>query len=259
MPVTSSVRRYTDEIHSQFAYWAMWLPSSRVQLGDVGPVHNRVFSPQTSLTDLGVSFQTTRRTEMLNLQYATQSGVQMTFQSAVGNQAIPQIPQGKAGIEVAFGTTGGVVFVVKDGRERRIHDLDTIGRTLLELIQRGDIPREYALVTHVVEAVAATVLISSSSHAKFVVSADADFKTGLLDLANASLGLSRVSSKNMETELVADKGATPLFKLSGFKKNGWFWGSPTVAQLGFDSDDDPGELSELGLAETDPEADGGDS
>jgi hypothetical protein len=257
MPVTSSVRRYTDEIHSQFAYWAMWLPSSRVQLGDVGPVHDRVFSPQTSLTDLGVPFQTTRRAEILNLQYATQSGVQMTFQSAVGSQAIPQIPPGKAGIELAFGAAGGIVFVVKDGRERRIHDLDAISRKLLELIKQGDVPREYALVTHVVDAAAATVLISSSSNAKFIASADADFKAGLLDLANAGVGFSRVSSKDMETELVADKGATPLFKLAGFKKGGWFWGSPKVEQLGFESDDDPGELSELELAETDLEAEGG--
>ena len=85
-----------------------------------------------------------------------------------------------------------------------------------------------------------------------------DFKAGLLDLANASLSFSRVSSKNMETELIADQGATPLFKLAGFKKGGWFWGSPKVAPLGFDTDDDPGELDELELLETDPEADADD-
>ena len=238
--MTSTVRSYTNEIHGQFSYWATWLPASRVRLGDIGPVRDRVFSPQTNLADLGVSFETTRRTEGLNLQYATQNGVQVTFQSAAASQTIPQIPQGKAGIEVAFAKTSGIVFVLKDGHERRIRDLDAIARKLVQLIQQGDVYREYALVTHVVDAAAATVLISGSSEAKFVTSAEADFKAGLLDLANASAQLSRVSSKNMETEVVADQGATPLFKLAGFKKAGWFWGSPRVTPLGFGSDDEIG-------------------
>ena len=36
--MTSPVRRCTDEIHSQFSYWATWLSTSRVRLGDLGPV-----------------------------------------------------------------------------------------------------------------------------------------------------------------------------------------------------------------------------
>jgi hypothetical protein len=252
--MTSPVRRYTDEIHAQFSYWATWLPASRIQLGDLGPVRDRIFSPQTSLADLGVSFETAQKSKTMNLQHATSNGVQITFQSAAASQSIPQIPQGKAGVEVLFSKISGIVFVVKDGHERRISNLDAIGQKLLELIQRGDIDREYALVTHVVDAAAATVLISGSSEAKFITSADMDFEAGLLDLANASAHLSRVSSKNMETELIADRGGTPLFKLAGYKKGGWFWGSPKVAPLGFESDDDLGELDALEPDETDPEA-----
>jgi hypothetical protein len=256
--MSSPVRRYTDEINGQFSYWATWFPTSQVQLGDLGPIQSRVFSPQTSLKDLGVSFETTRGTEVLNLQHATQNRVQITFQSAAASQTIPQIPQGKAGVEVVFATTSGIVFVLKDGRERRIRNLDAMGRKLLKLIQRGDVAREYAVVTHVVDVAAVTVLISGSSDAKFIASADIDLKAGLLDLANPSVSFSRVSSKNMETELVADQGATPLFKLAGFKKGGLFWGSPKVAPLGFDTDDDPGELDELELTDTDAEADADD-
>lgn len=253
--MTHPVRRYTDEIHDEFSYWATWLPVSRLRLGDLGPVRNRVFSPQTSLAEHGVPFETTRRTESLDLQHASRDGVRITFQSAAASQAIPGIPQGRAGVEVAFAKTNGIVFVVRDGHERRIDHLDAIGQKLLELIQEGAVAREYALVTHVVDAAAATVLISGSSEAKFVTSADMDLTAGLLDLANAGLRFARVSSRNMQTELIADRGATPLFKLAGFKKGGWFWGTPKVAPLALDFDDDPGELVQLELAETDPEDD----
>lgn len=248
--MSTPVHRYTEEVHGQFSYWATWLPTSRIRLGDLGLIQNRVFDPQTSLTALGVPFEVTDGSDSLNLQYATRNGVETTFQASASNQLIPQVPQGKAGVEVAFTTSNGLVFVVKDGRETRIADLDGINRELLKLIERGDVAREYALVTHVVEATAVTVLISSSSDAKLVVSADVDLNAGLLDLASVGVGLSRVSSKDMQTELVAAQGATPLFKLAGYKKGGWFWGSSKVAPLGFDADGDPGQLDELEPADT---------
>ena len=162
---------------------------------------------------------------------------------------IPQIPQGNAGVQVDFGGTGGVVLVVREGREQRIENLDAVGAELLRLIREGRVAREYALVTHVVEATSMTALISSSGESSFVASAEADLTAGLLDLANLSGGLTRVSSSNLEVELVAQAHATPLCKLSGFKRRGWYRGTPRVMPLGFDSEDDPGSLDELLLGD----------
>jgi hypothetical protein len=251
--MTSPVRQYTDEIHDEFSYWATWLPTSQLKLGDCGPVHDRVFSPESTLDALGVTFTATNKSGPLDFQHTSQNGVEYTFQLASANQTIPQIPQGKAGVEVSFSKESGIVFVVREGYERRIEDLASLAHTLMDLVMGGDLPREYAVVTHVIDAASATVLISSGSDAKFVASAEADLKAGLLDLANAKANFSRVAAKNLQTELVAADGLTPLFKLFGFKKNGWFWGSPKVAALGFDDDADPGDLAEIEPTETDSE------
>ncbi len=245
------VRRYTDEIHHHFSYWATWLPTSRLRTGDVGPLRQRVFEPQLNLEDLGVRLDVLQHAEPMDLQHKTANGVELTFQTRAGSQVIPQVPRGTAGVAVEFSSSGGVAFAMRRGRDRRIRNLDEVNREMLRLIKEGELPRDYAVATHVVDADAVTVLISSTGGARFVASAAVDLAAGLLDLANVSAGLSLVSSSHVETEIVASAGATPLLKLSGFKRGGWFWGSPKVTSLGFDTDDDPGTLDELSPDELD--------
>jgi hypothetical protein len=247
------VRRYTDELHDDFSYWGTWLPSSRLRVGDCGPVRDRVFSPETTLDRFGIAFEMSRGDKRLDLEHRSQTGVEYRIQASGGNQIIPQIPPGKAGIEISFGQKGGVAFALRGGYENRIDDIHALSAPLMDRIGTGDFPREYAVVTHVVEAESLSVLISGSQNASFVASAKVDLKAGLLDLANAGAGFSRVSGSGVEIEILAERGATPLFKLVGFKKGGWFWGSSRIESLGFEEDEDPGDLDTVDPADTDDE------
>ena len=65
----SAIRRYTDEVHDHYSYWATWLPTSRVGLGDLGLVRKRVFEPQTNLEELGITFRPDAPRPALNLQH----------------------------------------------------------------------------------------------------------------------------------------------------------------------------------------------
>ena len=177
-----------------------------------------------------------------------------TLQLSAGNQTIPQIPQGTAGIELSFNKQDAVVLIVRKGYAHRIANIHTLRTELFEREASGEFPRDYAVVTSVVAAGSSTVLLSSARDAKFAASAKADLKAGLVDLANAQLGFSRVAASNLETEIVASKGLTPLFKLVGFKRGGWFWGSQRFVDLGFDDDAEALDLGTIEPSETDPEA-----
>jgi hypothetical protein len=251
--MSAPVRQYTAEIHAKLGYWASWLPTTPIRLGDCGRIRDREFSPETTLERLGVSFEMGEESEPLEIAYRSENAVDYKFQLAVGNQAIPEVPQGQAGVEISFSKENGVVFVVRDGRQRRIQDLDTLASDLESLIETGGMRREYAVVTHVVDAASASVLISSGGSGKFVASAQADLKAGLIELANGKAGFSRLVARNIGTELLAREGLTPLYKLFGFKKSGWFWGSPKAVPLGLTADSDPGALAELAPAESDSE------
>jgi hypothetical protein len=248
----SITEQYTDEIHQALKYWATWLPGTPLKLGDCGPVDGRVFTPEASLSDFGITFDVTRDTTGTDLQHASEGAVNYRVQLSGGTQLIPNVPQGSAGLEVTFAGERAVVFVVRDGLIDRIANVHALTGTLLSAIRSGDFPREYAVVTQLVTAGVATVLISNGNEAGFSVTAKADFTAGLLDLASAQAGLTRVSSHRIQTEVLAERGITPLFKLVGFKRQGVFWGRrEKVAALGFGDGPDVGDLSELAPADTD--------
>jgi hypothetical protein len=239
-------RQYTDEIFEKFGYWATWKPNETIKLGDCGPVSNRVFSPEASLTkDFGIDFDTTTLGDPADLQYGSSDVVDYRIQLAGGNVVIPGIPQGKAGIEVNFSRENGIVFVLRSGRDRRIANIHSLRETLLARTTEASFPREYAVVTNLMHADAATILISSSAGARFAASAEADLSAGLVELANVMAGLTRVAAQGLQTEFFAQAGLTPLFKLAGFKKGGVFWGAPTFKNLEFAEDADPGDLDEI--------------
>ena len=247
------VRQYTEEVHQALSYWATWLPNVAIGVGDCGPIDGRVFRPEATLGDFGVKFSSKRGNKPLDLHHSSQGAVSYTLQLSAGNQTIPQIPQGTAGIEISFSKQDAVVLVVREAYEHRIANINTLRKDLFDRQASGDFPTDYAVVTHAVVAESTTVLLSSAHTAKFAASAKADFKAGLVDIANAELGLSRVAGSNLETEIVAKDGLTPLFKLVGFKRNGWFWGSRRFEDLGFDDDVGGMDLGSVEPSDTDPE------
>lgn len=243
------VRQYTDEIHDALGYWATWLPGSPLELGQCGPLQGRVFDPQSALTNFGIELDSPTVGQLTDIQYVTKGAVSYSLHGAADSERIPGIPEGKAGIKLSFSRENAIVFVAKDARHTRIADVNQLAKTLYELISVGEFPAEFAVITEIITAGTASIMISSSDGAQLSLSADADFSAGLIDVANASLGLSRVSSKNLQTEIVAQQSLTPLFKLVGLKRNGRFLRrKKNVGRLKFE--DRAGESEEVG--EVDP-------
>jgi hypothetical protein len=246
------VRQYTDEIHDALGYWATWLPGNRLELGQCGPVSQRVFDPQSSLANFNIEFEVAPDSDPSDIQYQSKGAVQYTLQAAADTQQIQGIPQGTAGIKLNFNRENAVVLVAKQARQRRMADTNSLIGTLNENILTGEFPVNFAVVTDVVVADSGSIIISSSRDAEMSVTAKADFSAGLLDLASASLGLERKSSRDLQTEILAQTSLTPLFKLVGLKRNGRFGlGKKKVDRLRFeDSEDlevgliDPGDVDD---------------
>lgn len=61
----------------------------------------------------------------------------------------------------------------------------------------------------------ATILISNESNSKIELKANANVDAAKFDIADASFEFGAVVSKGMETQIEAQKGLTPLFKVMG--------------------------------------------
>jgi hypothetical protein len=241
-------KQYTGEIHDDLKYWAAWLPGTLIKLGDCGSVDDHVFNRRSSLESFGISFQPEERGTPGDLKHESSSGVTIDFQATGENKAIPGLPAGAAGAGVTFSKESGVVFAAGQCVETQIGNLDQLASDLKERYNAGVFPGHYVVVTAVVSARSATVLISRSGNGAITLHANADVPLGdVIDLANVEAKFSISRTTNMATQYVAESNLTPLFRVMGFERK-WWNGEPKngLEELGAP---DEAELSEADFAE----------
>jgi hypothetical protein len=211
--MTALAKQYTKEIYSQRGYWATWEPSVHLSLGTCGPVVKGVFIPEGQLSDFHIAFSTEYDPLPSDTDYSSRKGLKITFQTKAGANAIPNIPQGSAGMRVSFSRRQAVVVAVKGGREHRISNQHQLRGQLLESADKPNgIPQKWFVVTHLVECASASVVVAQGSNAEFTVSAQADLAAGIIDLANAQLGFTIQTENHIGYRMLAAQGATPLFR-----------------------------------------------
>lgn len=213
-----TAHQYTKEIHDEIQYLAAWLPGIHLELGDCGPVdRDWLFSRERSLVEFKVPFEHEPRGKRIDAHHESKGSVEYVIQGEGENANISNLPAGKAGIDIKFTRENAVILETNDAYEVSITDIYQLQRDLLYLARRDRFPEGYAVITNIVTAGATTVLISSSSSAHFTLSAEADLKAGLADLANGSLEFAVKRSKDVSTKILAEPGLTPLFRAIRFK------------------------------------------
>jgi len=229
--MTALAKQYTKEVYSQRGYWAAWEPNVHLSLGTCGPVVKGVFRPEGQLSDFDIDFSIEQDPAPSDTDYSSRKGLRITFQTKAGTNAIPDIPQGSAGMRVKFSRRQAVVVAVKGGREHRIASQHQLRQRLLESVGKPDgIPQKWFVVTHLVECASASVIVAQGSNAEFVVSAQADLAAGMIDLANTQFGFTIQVENHIGYSMLATQGATPLFRGLRLKRD-WL-GNQKIETLG---------------------------
>jgi hypothetical protein len=252
--MASIAEQYGREIHGQLGYWPAWLPGMWVKLGDCGTIDDFQFNRRTSLRSLGVEFEVEDRGTPGNLVHQSVRGVTIQFQAQGESKGIPGLAAGEAGVSIDFTRENTVVFAVRATRATAIADLD---RLAVDLKAKGRVfPPRYVVVTEVVAAGTATVLVARTSAGGFTLRAGADVPiAGIADLASAEARFAVIRNQNLATQIVAEEDLTPLFKAFGFGRR-WFSGYPPEAfeAQGTEEDEDIADAT-FGEADMDAYAD----
>jgi hypothetical protein len=210
--MTSPVDSYTTELSNQFHYVATWTPGTVIRLGDIGELDGHEFVPKSSIRSLGVKFSSTKASQPGSWDYQSSGSVSMAFK-AKGQLSpdIPSIPKGKAGIGIRFGREGATVVHAEGVASNRVADILGLEKAMWDLWDRGIWQEGWALVTEVVTAARATILLSASSDGKVELEAMA---SASVPVGRASLegSLSIAFSQGMHTTFVNDAGLTPFFR-----------------------------------------------
>lgn len=210
--------QYTDEMKKKFGYLATWLPGTPFILGDIGILNDNVFTHVAFLNDFNIQFDPRIDENGDDVEYSSQGSVSIATKMS-GTIA----PQGStlgdidAGFIVEFGNENSVFFKANDIKTNLIENTAKLGEQILSLYREGRWNKNWVIITELVSAKTATILISNSTNAKIELRANANIDAKKLDIADAKFDFGATFSKGMDTKIIAQSGLTPLFKVMGLK------------------------------------------
>lgn len=216
--MASAQAQYTDEMKKRFGYLATWNPGVPLKLGDIGTLKNNIFTRLSNVHDLGLEFEVRHDPTQTILEHNSSGSVSITTKMS-GTSA----PEGSvltnldAGIIVEFIKENSTLFKANNTTSPTIKDSINLGNQILQLYRSGKWNKNWVVITELVEAESATILISSKSNSKIELKANANIEAPALDIADATFNFSTQFSRGLETKIVAEGGLTPLFKVMGMK------------------------------------------
>lgn len=210
--------QYTDEMKKKFGFLATWLPGTPLILGDIGILNDNVFTHVAFLEDFNIQFVTRVDTTGDDIEYSSTGAVSVATKMS-GTVA----PQGStfgdidAGFIVEFANENSVFFKANEIKTNLIENTAKLGDEILKLYHEGKWNKHWVVITELVAAKTATILISNTTNAKIELKASANVEAKKLDIADAKFDFGTTFSKGMNTKIIAQSGLTPLFKVMALK------------------------------------------
>lgn len=212
--------QYTAEMFDRFGYLATWAPGVPVALGDVGTLRDDVFVRVASLQDFGISFSTRADDTPDDIDYSSANGVSVTFKAAGATPGTgSSLGAADAGFEIAFSSNRAVVFQALGCRTPSIADQEALGKALVSRFLEKTWDRSYVVVTELMVADCATIIISDGANGRIDLKAQAKITAATAPLADASAALQVSYSHNINTKIIAKNGLTPLFRAKRVKSH----------------------------------------
>jgi hypothetical protein len=210
--------RYCENIHKNIEpYYATWLPTVPVKLGDYGKMDGKIFIRQGNITtDFGVNFTVEADQDSGDFEYKS-SGTNAVNTNAGGGGTVGLV---KALLTISFTNQGDVFFVAANCLADLMNNVPSVVEQLTPQFKAKKM-KGYMIVTQVVKAGASTIAVSSDKGSQLVIEASApDIPS--IDLKSPQGQFSVKSEQNISFKVVATAGLNPLFQLEEVGSGGLF-------------------------------------
>jgi hypothetical protein len=204
---------YAQEVSEHLDYLVNWPINNAVQLGDIGVISNGIFKRLSTLETKGIGVPKQRDGQgSSSLEYASRDGVQWTVDLGAESQI-----KGLGGkVNIDFSREGAVFLRIGDYTVKQFDVIDGLGKEIQERYKNGDWERGWIVVTEVVTASAATILVSGSNSAKASIQLDASLP------ATDAIGKGKFSqvlglTGSFAAQLVGES-VSPLLRTSGLRR-----------------------------------------
>jgi hypothetical protein len=204
--MSTPVKLYQQELHKNIGYFATWLPSDALDLGDVGVFQGGRFHKVASLRELGIPAKPGATGSPQTMNYSS------TESTTIGGTATGDVAgAATAEVSVKFGRQGSFVFQAVGVRSVQLADKLETGARIVSAFERGAWKKEWLLVDSVYAADSATIIVSEDESAEIVLKASSALPLGSLPLADPKLGLTVSSTRGKLVYVIAGNGLHPLY------------------------------------------------
>jgi hypothetical protein len=206
--MSSPVKLYQQEMHNNLGFFATWLPSTAIALGDIGVLEGGRFRRVASLKELGIGQPDVREGTAENVSYSASAKRSDNISVGAGTA----VPLASGELSITFTNEGGYVFEAIKMRQMEVADRLTLASSLLKVNEEGRWQKEWLLIDALYRAESATILVSEDTSSEIVLKASAGaLPSGLLPLADPKLGLGIASASGKIVHIVAANNLYPLY------------------------------------------------
>ena len=226
----TAVERYTTELSRQYNYLPTWYPSIRLSLGDIGMFNNdRIFVPVGKITEQGIDFSADYSPAVTEFSHQSAADFDFHVKLAGAIDAFtPNLPLGSAGIGMRFTGEGALFFQLAGVTHERIGDQITLARDLLRRANNEEWDKDWVVVTEVMRAQTAVILVSESNDGTAELTVNADMSGLGLNALTIEGAASLTHSHSLSTKVTGAAGLTPLFRAVRIKRR-WLVGPRRVS------------------------------
>jgi len=207
---------YCENIHKNIEpYYATWLPTVPVHLGDYGKMDGKIFIRQGNIkTDFGVDFTVEADTDSGDFEYKS-SGTNAVNVNAGAESVV------KALLKISFTKAGEIFFVAANCLADMMNNIPSVLEQLGPKFKAKKM-KGYMVVTQVVKAGTSSIAVSSDKGGELDIEASTP-ALPTIDLKNPQAQVSVKSEQNISFKVVAKGGLSPLFGLEEIKTGEGFF------------------------------------
>ncbi|MCW5319485.1 hypothetical protein GTQ43_39835 [Nostoc sp. KVJ3] len=223
-------KSYAKEIHQNFAkLYANWLPNEAIVLGDFGYLKDGIFNKEGNLKELfrGIEIHEASPNPLAPPAWYkyTSASTQIIEVSPQAQAKVNEFADINARLEIKFSNKNSVFFNAPGCVFKSIDNLPNFKEKIINLYNIGHWKAEYVIVTKLLQATSATIIISASNNSSITL--EAEGKT-TIDLADVNLTFKAKSENNIGFKLTTESDIIPLVGFHKLKKGFFGLGSLTV-------------------------------
>lgn len=211
---------YLRHMNAKTGYRATWDPGKPMTIGSVGRLdQGGIFSVFTSLEKEGIPVELQVDNTTADQDYTSSESVTITTKLSGKVPAAGSIlTDADAGFNIEFKSEKSVVFQSQGNQTDQLTNLAQIKKMILQKYKEGNWDKDWLVVTELVRAKSATIIIANSSNATLELKANANVGSPTLKLTDLSLGLMVAKEKGSTLKYIAQEGLTPLYRVMGIRK-----------------------------------------